>query len=160
MMSGSALSQCTLFALGVSPYINSSIIIQLLTVAIPALERLSKEGEEGRRKLTRITKYASGGIALGMSIGYYFVLRNLVRSERHRLAGLVRGRGHHPVLYGWRAAGHLPGRAGGQQGHRQRCFPADLHRHHRQLEQRGHRCQQHPDQGLLPSLCTTWPSRA
>ena len=77
MMSGSALSQCTLFALGVSPYINSSIIIQLLTVAIPALERLSKEGEEGRRKLTRITKYASGGIALGMSIGYYFVLRNL-----------------------------------------------------------------------------------
>ena len=77
MMSGSALSQCTLFALGVSPYINSSIIIQLLTVAIPALERLSKEGEEGRRKLTRITKYVSGGIALGMSIGYYFVLRNL-----------------------------------------------------------------------------------
>ena len=72
MMSGSALSQCTLFALGVSPYINSSIIIQLLTVAIPALERLSKEGEEGRRKLTRITKYVSGGIALGMSIGYYF----------------------------------------------------------------------------------------
>ena len=70
-------SQCTLFALGVSPYINSSIIIQLLTVAIPALERLSKEGEEGRRKLTRITKYVSGGIALGMSIGYYFVLRNL-----------------------------------------------------------------------------------
>ena len=77
MMSGSALSQCTLFALGVSPYINSSIIMQLLTVAIPALERLSKEGEEGRRKLTRITKYVSGGIALGMSIGYYFVLRNL-----------------------------------------------------------------------------------
>ena len=77
MMSGSALSQCTLFALGVAPYINSSIIIQLLTVAIPALERLSKEGEEGRRKLTRITKYVSGGIALGMSIGYYFVLRNL-----------------------------------------------------------------------------------
>ena len=77
MMSGSALSQCTLFALGVAPYINSSIIIQLLTVAIPALERLSKEGEEGRRKLTRITKYVSGGIALGMAVGYYFLLRSL-----------------------------------------------------------------------------------
>ena len=49
MMSGGALSQCAIFALSVSPYINASIIIQLLTVAIPALERLSKEGEEGRR---------------------------------------------------------------------------------------------------------------
>ena len=77
MMSGSALSQCAVFALGVSPYINSSIIIQLLTVAIPALERLSKEGEEGRRKLTRITHYVGGGIAVGMSIGYYLILRNL-----------------------------------------------------------------------------------
>ena len=54
MMSGGALSECTLFALGVQPAINASIIIQLLTVAIPYLENLSKEGEEGRRKLLRI----------------------------------------------------------------------------------------------------------
>lgn len=76
MMSGGALSQCAIFALGVTPYINASIIIQLLTVAIPALERLSKEGEEGRRKLTRITRYTGAGIALVMSVGYYLVLRS------------------------------------------------------------------------------------
>ena len=76
MMSGGALSQCAIFALGVTPYINASIIIQLLTVAIPALEQLSKEGEEGRRKLTRITRYTGGVIALVLSIGYYLILRN------------------------------------------------------------------------------------
>ena len=76
MMSGGALNQCAIFALSVSPYINASIIIQLLTVAIPALERLSKEGEEGRRKLTRITRYTGAGIGVAMSIGYYMVLRS------------------------------------------------------------------------------------
>ena len=77
MMSGGALSQCAVFALGVSPYINASIIIQLLTVAIPALENLAKEGEEGRRKITRITHYTAMGIAFVMSIGYYLILRRM-----------------------------------------------------------------------------------
>ena len=63
-------------------HLGDYILLQLLTVAIPALERLSKEGEEGRRKLTRITKYVSGGIALGMAIGYYFVLRSLENEEK------------------------------------------------------------------------------
>ena len=81
MLSGGALSQCAIFALGVSPYINASIIIQLLTVAIPQLEALAREGEEGRRKLTKITQYTAGGIALAMSIGYYFVLRNSAALE-------------------------------------------------------------------------------
>ena len=76
MMSGGALSQCAIFALSVQPYINASIIIQLLTVAIPALERMSKEGEEGRRKLTRITRYTGAGFAVAMSIGYYTIVRN------------------------------------------------------------------------------------
>ena len=76
MMSGGALSQCAIFALSVQPYINASIIIQLLTVAIPALERMSKEGEEGRRKLTRITRYTGAGFAVAMSFGYYMILRN------------------------------------------------------------------------------------
>ena len=59
-MSGSAFSQATVFALGIQPYINSSIIIQLLTIAIPALERLAKEGgEEGKKKITQITRYTS-----------------------------------------------------------------------------------------------------
>ena len=77
MMSGGALSECTLFALGVQPAINASIIIQLLTVAIPYLENLSKEGEEGRRKLLRITNYVGAGLALMLSIGYYFIIRNM-----------------------------------------------------------------------------------
>lgn len=77
MMSGGALSDCTLFALGVQPYINATIIIQLLTVAIPYLENLSKEGEDGRRKLTRISNYTGAGIALVLSIGYYFIIRKM-----------------------------------------------------------------------------------
>ena len=76
MLSGGAFSRAMLFALGVSPYINSSIIMQLLTVVIPALERLSKEGEDGRKKIQRITRYVGAGIALALSIAYYFLLRN------------------------------------------------------------------------------------
>ncbi|MEG2394058.1 MAG: preprotein translocase subunit SecY, partial [Ruthenibacterium sp.] len=57
MLTGGSFARATLFALSVTPYINASIIIQLLTVAIPALERMSKEGEDGRRKITRITRY-------------------------------------------------------------------------------------------------------
>lgn len=75
MVSGGALANATLFALGVTPYINASIIITLLTVAIPALENLSKEGEEGRRKIAKITRYVSIGIAAVLAIGYYFVLK-------------------------------------------------------------------------------------
>ena len=77
MMSGGALSECTLFALGVQPYINATIIIQLLTVAIPYLENLSKEGEDGRRKLTRISNYTGAAIGLMLSIGYYFIIRKM-----------------------------------------------------------------------------------
>ena len=77
MMSGSALSRATLFSLSIQPYINASIIIQLLTIAIPALERLSKEGgEEGRKKIERITRYTT--VALGLLIGwaYWMMLKN------------------------------------------------------------------------------------
>ncbi|MEG0179511.1 MAG: preprotein translocase subunit SecY, partial [Oscillospiraceae bacterium] len=75
MLTGGSFGKSTLFALSVTPYINASIIIQLLTVAIPALERLSKEGESGRRKITKITRYAGAGIAVALAIGYYFLLR-------------------------------------------------------------------------------------
>ena len=71
-MSGSAFSMATVFALSIQPYINASIIIQLLTIAIPALERMQKEGgEEGKRKLTAITRYTTVGIALLQGFGYY-----------------------------------------------------------------------------------------
>ena len=68
MMSGSAFSQFTIFAMGISPYITASIILQLLTIAIPALERMSKE-EDGRQKIERITRYAGVGLAVVQSIG-------------------------------------------------------------------------------------------
>ncbi len=76
-MSGSAFSQATVFALGIQPYINSSIIIQLLSIAIPALERLAKEGgEEGKKKITQITRYTTIGLGLLMGTAYYFMLKN------------------------------------------------------------------------------------
>ena len=68
LMSGSAFSQFTIFAMGISPYITASIILQLLTIAIPALERMSKE-EDGRQKIERITRYAGVGLAVVQSIG-------------------------------------------------------------------------------------------
>ncbi len=75
-MSGGAFATATVFALGVQPYINSSIIVQLLTVAIPALERLQKEGgEEGRKKIAAITRYVTVAIALLQGFGYYTLIR-------------------------------------------------------------------------------------
>ncbi len=76
MLTGGSFSRATLFALSVTPYINASIIMQLLCVAIPVLERMSKEGESGRKQIERITRYAGGGIALMMAVGYYFLLRS------------------------------------------------------------------------------------
>ena len=77
VMSGGAFSMATVFAMGIQPYINSSIIIQLLTVAIPALERMSREGgEEGKRKIKAITRYATVAIAVLQALGYYFLMRN------------------------------------------------------------------------------------
>ncbi len=76
LFSGGAFSQATIFAMGISPYINSSIIMQLLTVAIPALERLQKEGEEGRKKIQSITRIVTVALALVQSIGIYFLLNN------------------------------------------------------------------------------------
>ena len=76
-MSGSAFSMATVFALSIQPYINSSIIIQLLTVAIPALERLAKEGgEEGRKKIASITRYTTVAIALLQGFGYYSLVNS------------------------------------------------------------------------------------
>ncbi len=75
ILSGEAFGKATLFALGVSPYITSSIVMQLLTIAIPALERMSKDGEEGRKKITSITRYVTVGLALITSIGYAMYLK-------------------------------------------------------------------------------------
>ena len=76
-MSGSALSHATLFALSIQPYINASIIIQLLTIAIPALERLAKDGgEEGKKKIQSITRYTTVAIGLLQGFGYYTLIKS------------------------------------------------------------------------------------
>ena len=75
-IAGGALSQATLFALSVNPYITASIVIQLLTIAIPPLERLSKQGEEGRKKISAITRYVTVGLALVTSYGYMRLLNS------------------------------------------------------------------------------------
>ena len=77
VMSGGAFAEATVFALGVQPYINSSIIIQLLTIAIPALERLARDGgEAGKKKIASITRYATVAIVLLQGFGYYMICKN------------------------------------------------------------------------------------
>lgn len=76
IVSGGAFENATLFAMSVTPYINSSIILQLLTVAIPALEKLSKEGEEGRKKIGQYTRYATVILGLIQGTTYYIYLKN------------------------------------------------------------------------------------
>ena len=76
-MAGNAFAQASVLALGIQPYINSSIIIQLLTIAIPALERMAKEeGEEGKKKIERITRYTTGVLGLLLGFGYYTIVKN------------------------------------------------------------------------------------
>ena len=76
LMSGGGFSDASIFALSITPYINASIIIQLLTVAIPPLERMAKDGESGRKKLGQITRYVTVGLGLLLGVAYYFMVRN------------------------------------------------------------------------------------
>ena len=76
-MAGNAFSQASVLALGIQPYINSSIIIQLLTIAIPALERMAKEeGEEGKKKIERITRFTTVALGVLLGVGYYTIVKN------------------------------------------------------------------------------------
>lgn len=77
MLSGEVFSRGTLFALSISPYITASIVIQLLTIVIPALERMAKEGDEGRKKITQITRYATIALSLVTAIGYYAYIKSV-----------------------------------------------------------------------------------
>lgn len=90
-MSGNAFSRSTVFALSITPYINSSIIMQLLCIGIPALERLQKEGgEEGRKKIASITRYVTVALGLLMGFAYYVMLRqNQLLTQSGFLTGLV-----------------------------------------------------------------------
>src|SRR3954465_6797399 len=76
LFSGGGLSRVAVFALGIMPYITASIILQLLTVVVPSLEKLQKEGEVGTAKITQYTRYLTVGLALAQSIGYVFLFRS------------------------------------------------------------------------------------
>jgi preprotein translocase subunit SecY len=77
LFSGGSLSRLSLFALGIMPYITASIILQLLTVVVPSLERLQKEGEVGQQKITQYTRYLTVGLAFFESLGYVFLFRSI-----------------------------------------------------------------------------------
>ena len=81
LISGGALGNATIFAMSITPYINSSIIMQLLTVAVPALERMAKQGEEGRKKIGQYTRYLTVVLAFVQATGMYFGLRDAVTNR-------------------------------------------------------------------------------
>ena len=89
LISGGALERFSIFALGVVPYINSSIIVQLLSMSIPKFEQLSKEGEEGRKKLQNITRYLSIVLAFIQAYGSYWIIYNAGAIESHSLSALI-----------------------------------------------------------------------
>src|SRR5580704_9955323 len=76
LFSGGALGQLAIFALGIMPYITASIILQLLQVVVPSLEKLQKEGEVGQARITQYTRYLTVGLAFAQSIGYVFLFRS------------------------------------------------------------------------------------
>jgi preprotein translocase subunit SecY len=76
LFSGGGLSRLSLFALGIMPYITASIILQLLTVVVPSLEKLQKEGEVGQQKITQYTRYLTVGLAFAQSFGYVLLFRS------------------------------------------------------------------------------------
>jgi preprotein translocase subunit SecY len=80
LFSGGGLSRLSLFALGIMPYITASIILQLLTVVVPSLEKLQKEGEVGQQKITQYTRYLTVGLAFAQSFGYVYLFRSFGRS--------------------------------------------------------------------------------
>ena len=85
LFSGGGLSRLSLFALGIMPYITASIILQLLTVVVPSLEKLQKEGEVGQQKITQYTRYLTVGLAFAQSFGYVYLFRSF-GGRRQRLA--------------------------------------------------------------------------
>ena len=82
LFSGGALGQLAIFALGIMPYITASIILQLLQVVVPSLEKLRQEGEVGQARLTQYTRYLTVGLAFAQSIGYVFLFHSLPASSR------------------------------------------------------------------------------
>jgi preprotein translocase subunit SecY len=91
LFSGGGLSRLSLFALGIMPYITASIILQLLTVVVPSLEKLQKEGEVGQQKITQYTRYLTVGLAFGQSFGYVYLFRSFGNTAGSNVVGQLSG---------------------------------------------------------------------
>ncbi len=91
LFSGGSLSRLSLFALGIMPYITASIILQLLTVVVPQLERLQKEGEVGQQKITQYTRYLTVVLSFGQALGYVFLFRSFQGSSGNSVVGELTG---------------------------------------------------------------------
>jgi preprotein translocase subunit SecY len=91
LFSGGGLERLSLFALGIMPYITASIILQLLTVVMPSLERLQKEGEVGQQKITQYTRYLTVGLAFAQSFGYVFLFRSFGAAAGNGVIGNLGG---------------------------------------------------------------------
>jgi preprotein translocase subunit SecY len=89
LFSGGSLSRLSLFALGIMPYITASIILQLMTVVVPSLERLQKEGEVGQQKITQYTRYLTVALAFAQSLGYVFLFRSFTSSTGESVVGTL-----------------------------------------------------------------------
>jgi preprotein translocase subunit SecY len=89
--SGGSLSRLSLFALGIMPYITASIILQLLTVVVPSLEKLQKEGEVGQQKITQYTRYLTVGLAFAQSFGYVFLFKSFGEQGGNNFLGSLTG---------------------------------------------------------------------
>ena len=89
ILSGDAFQKASLFALSISPYITASIVMQLLTIAIPALERISKEGAEGKKKIDRITRYVTVALGVITAYGYYTYLKASIHQGGYRSEDVV-----------------------------------------------------------------------
>src|ERR1700694_1066430 len=85
LFSGGGLSRIAIFALGIMPYITASIILQLLTVGVPSVEKLQKEGEVGQARITQYTRYLTVGLAFAQSIGYVFLFRSFEKNAGQTL---------------------------------------------------------------------------
>ena len=128
LFSGGSLQRFAIFALGIMPYITASIMLQLLTVVIPSLDKLRKEGEVGQQKITQYTRYLTVGLAFAQSIGYVFLFRTFSSGgndggRQLHLRASVRDR-HDP--HGGLCAPHVARRAHHPARHRQRDLADDL----------------------------------
>ena len=141
MFSGGALEQFSIFALGIMPYVTSSIVMQLLTVVVPKLDQLNKEGEQGRRKINQYTRYGTIVVAAVQAWFVATYVESLSRGGAEVVAdpGLVVPPAHRAHADHRHRVHHVARRADHRQGHRQRLVDDHLRRH-----RRGHAGRDHP----------------